>query len=161
MVTYEALTSMRRIRRFSEDEVIAEFLQSEFYQEEFSRVRERFATLVSDPDFSDQNANELRRALLYRRRGRLWRELPVDTEWWQVELRADDLPRIRVFPRNHWRKLANGNFYLTEMVDHIRARVGSHPSDTFVAKLRSLSSELASAPAHDSSVLLIGLVEEI
>jgi len=76
------------------------------------------------------------------------------------ELRTSDLPRIRVFPRNHWRKLANGNFYLTEMVDHIRARVGLHPSDTFVAKLRSLSDELASAPEHDSSVLLIGLNEE-
>ena len=33
------------------DEVIAEFLQGEFYQDEFSRVRDRFATLVSDPDF--------------------------------------------------------------------------------------------------------------
>jgi len=152
--------AMEKVRRVTEDEVISEFLKSEFYQPEFDRYREQFREIVAHPDLSSARENELRRALLYRRRGRLWRELPVDTEWWQVELRADDLPRIRVFPRNHWRKLANGNFYLTEMVDHIRARVGSHPSDTFVAKLRSLSDELASAPEHDSSVLLIGLDEE-
>ncbi len=152
--------AMRKVRRVSEDEVISEFLKSEFYQPEFDRYREQFREIVTHPDLSNPAENELRRALLYRRRGRMWRELPVDTEWWQVELRTSDLARIRVFPRNHWRKLANGNFYLTEMVDHIRARVGSHPSDTFVAKLRSLSDELASAPEHDSSVLLIGLDEE-
>jgi O-antigen/teichoic acid export membrane protein len=158
--TISTVGSMRKVRRVAEDEVIAEFLKSEFYQPEFDRYRERFREIVAHPDLSSARENELRRALLYRRRGRLWRELPADTEWWQVELRTSDLPRIRVFPRNHWRKLANGNFYLTEMVDHIRARVGSHPSDTFVAKLRSLSDELASAPEHDSSVLLIGLDED-
>jgi O-antigen/teichoic acid export membrane protein len=152
--------SMRKVRRVTEEEVISEFLKSEFYQPEFDRYREQFLDIVTHPDLNSARENELRRALLYRRRGRLWRELPADTEWWQVELRTSDLPRIRVFPRNHWRKLASGNFYLTEMVDHIRARVGSHPSDTFVAKLRSLSDELASAPEHDSSVLLIGLDEE-
>src|SRR5437870_5243900 len=152
--------AMEKVRRVTEDEVISEFLKSEFYQPEFDRYREQFREIVTHPDLSSARENELRRALLYRRRGRLWRELPDDTEWWQVELRANDLPRIRVFPRNHWRKLANGNFYLTEMVEHIRARVGSHPSDAFVAKLRSLSDELASAPEHDSSVLLIGLDEE-
>ena len=152
--------TMRKVRPVKEDEVISEFLKSEFYQPEFDRYREQFRQIVTHPDLSSARENELRRALLYRRRGRLWRELPADTEWWQVELRTSDLPRIRVFPRNHWRKLASGNFYLTEMVDHIRARVGSHPSDAFVAKLRSLSDELASAPEHDSSVLLIGLDEE-
>ena len=152
--------AMRKVRRVTEEEVISEFLKSEFYQPEFDRYREQFLDIVAHPDLTSARENELRRALLYRRRGRLWRELPADTEWWQVELRTSDLPRIRVFPRNHWRRLANGNFYLTEMIDHIRARVGSHPSDTFVAKLRSLSDELASAPEHDSSVLLIGLDEE-
>ena len=151
---------MKKLRRVTEPEVISEFLKNEFYQEEFQHDRDQFERLVLDPDLTNEKENAIRRALLFRRRGHMWRELPADTEWWQVELRTSDLPRIRVFPRNHWRKLASGNFYLTEMVDHIRARVGSHPSDAFVAKLRSLSDELASAPEHDSSVLLIGLDEE-
>src|SRR5205807_9854787 len=94
-------SAMEKVRRVTEDEVISEFLKSEFYQPEFDRYREQFREIVAHPDLSSARENELRRALLYRRRGRLWRELPVDTEWWQVELRADDLPRIRVFPRNH------------------------------------------------------------
>src|SRR3954471_8422202 len=47
---------LRKIRRVSEDEVIAEFLQGEFYQDKFSRFRDKFAMLVSDPDFSDASA---------------------------------------------------------------------------------------------------------
>ena len=82
--------AMGKLRRVTEDEVISEFLKSEFYQPEFDRYREQFREIVTHPDLSSARENELRRALLYRRRGRLWRELPVDTEWWQVELRTSD-----------------------------------------------------------------------
>ena len=73
-------TGLRKIRRVDENVVIAEFLRGEFYQGEFTDYRKRFTALVSRPDFSNERENILRRALLYRRRGRLWRELPQDTE---------------------------------------------------------------------------------
>ena len=37
---------MKRLRRVTESEVIAEFLKNEFYQEEFHRDREQFEHLV-------------------------------------------------------------------------------------------------------------------
>jgi len=147
-----------KLRRVPEQEVIAEFLRSEFYQPEFDSYRERFQRIVTNPDLQNAGENKIRRALLFRRRGRLWRELPADTEWWDVELQNEDVQRLRVFPRNHWRRLADRSFYLSDMSDRIRERVGSNANDSFVTKLRSLSSQLPNG-LDANAVLLIGLDE--
>ncbi len=152
--------SLTKLRRISEDEAISEFLRSEFYQREFKSYREPFWDVVTKPDLTNAKENKLRRALLYKRRGRLWQELPEDTEWWEVELEQQDLTRIRVFPRNQWRKHASRNYYLLEMTERIRTRLTTSSSNAFIAKLRSLSAELAGQSAsgvESSAVLLIGL----
>jgi O-antigen/teichoic acid export membrane protein len=161
----EALTrglrgSLHKIRPVPENEVISEFLRSEFFQPEFDPYREHFRQIVEHPNLENRRENELRRALLFLRRGRLWRELPSDTEWWQVDLEPADFARIRVFPRNHWRGLAKENFYLAEMIDEIRQRVEAEPSDRFAKKLSSLREEFTqSSTKRSSSVLLIGIDE--
>jgi O-antigen/teichoic acid export membrane protein len=154
------ITGMRRIRAVHESEVISEFLRSEFFQPEFDPYREHFREIVESPNLENRRENELRRALLFLRRGRLWRELPHDTEWWQVELQPADFRRIRVFPRNHWRGLAKENFYLAEMIEEIRQRVEAEPSERFAKKLSSLREEFVQSTAkRSSSVLLIGVDE--
>jgi O-antigen/teichoic acid export membrane protein len=155
-VTAAPPENLVRRRRADENEVIAEFLKSEFYQSEFDRYRERFDRMVEHPNVSDPRENTIRRALLYLRRGRLWRELPEDTEWWEVELHESDIKRLRVFPRDQWRGLAEGNFYLVDMLDRIRERVGSENKNEFLEKLRSLSCGLEHGEDH-SAVLLIGV----
>src|SRR5215467_4313174 len=97
---------MKLVRRVTEAEVIAEFLKNEFYQREYDQDREQFEQIVLDPDLTNESQNAIRRALLFRRRGHMWRELPLDTQWCEVELEPDDLANIRVFPRAHWRKIA-------------------------------------------------------
>jgi len=149
---------IRKIARVAEAEVIAEFLKSEFYQDEFDRYREAFSDVVASPDLSNQHDNRLRRALLFRRRGRLWRELPSDTEWWEITLETSDLDRIRVFPRNQWRRHADDSYQLTDTTERIRERIASNRSNPFIAKLRSLRTEFAEAPER-SSVILIGIDE--
>ena len=152
----EPLQRIVRLREVDESEAIAEFLKSEFYHATFDRYRERFSGIVNNPDLSDGRENTIRKALLYLRRGRLWRELPEDTQWWEVELRASDIRRLRVFPRDQWRGLAEGNFYLADMLDRIRERVESENQETFLKKLRSLSSGLERGENH-SAVLIIGV----
>jgi O-antigen/teichoic acid export membrane protein len=151
---------LTKVRRVTEDEVIAEFLKGEFYQTEFDRYREAFRDIVTRPDLSNPADNRLRRALLYRRRGRLWREIPADTEWWEVELQSIDLRRIRVFPRDQWRKHSDRNYYLLDTAERIGGKISQSP-DAFIVKLRSLSAELAHAQATEQgvqgTVLLIGL----
>jgi hypothetical protein len=101
---------MKRLRRVTEAEVIAEFLKNEFYQEEFHEDREQFEQLVLGAQITDETANALRRALLFRRRGHMWRELPSDTQWWEVQIEPADLERVSVFPGRNgegWRMEAS------------------------------------------------------
>jgi O-antigen/teichoic acid export membrane protein len=154
----EVASGLRRLRRVSENEVIAEYLQSEFYQDEFSGMRQTFAGLVTDPDFTNEDENEIRRALLFRRRGRLWRELPDDTEWWEVEVSAQDLERMRVFARSQWLRFGAPGFQLLGTIEKVREKIASQTTDSFTQKLRSLSIELAQDAAY-SSVILITIDE--
>jgi hypothetical protein len=150
---------MKKLRRVTESEVIAEFLKNEFYQEEFHHDREQFEELVLGADLTDDAANALRRALLFRRRGHMWRELPVDTQWWEVEIDSEDVNRIRVFPRAQWRKMANGNFLLQDIVKRIKSHQFHGKTRDFVSKIQALSYRLRVA-SDESAVLLIGIDDE-
>jgi hypothetical protein len=149
---------MKRIRRVSEPEVIAEFLKNEFYQGEFHSDREMFEALVMEADIHNERDNALRRALLFRRRGHMWRELPADTQWWQIEFEAKDMDLIRVFPRAQWRRVSNGSYQLTDIAKRIKTEKFSGKTRDFISKVQSLSYRIRNE--HDtSSVLLIGIDE--
>ena len=106
-----------------------------------------------------KRANALRRALLFRRRGHMWRELPADTAWWEVQIEPEDLERIRVFPRAQWRKVANGSFLLRDIVRRIKTTPFRGRTRDFIAKVQALSYRLRTT-ADDSAVLLIGIDDE-
>ena len=149
---------MKRLARVSETEVIAEFLRNEFYQSDFHRDRDKFERIVLNPDFTDELENAVRRALLFRRRGHMWRELPADTEWWRIRLEPQDVERIRVFPRAHWRKIGDGNFQLTEIARRIRGNHFHGSVRDFVSKIEmpgtiqfTLSSHEIASPPHGFS----------
>ena len=145
-------------RRITEAEVLAEFLKNEFYQKQYDDDREKFESIVLDPDLTDESQNSIRRALLYRRRGHMWRELPKDTLWYEAEIDSEDLKRIRVFPRAHWRKISNGSFLLSEIVKRIRdSAIGKN--DPAFSKIQLLRYRLQ-RDSVSSAVLLIGVDEE-
>ena len=150
---------MRNLRRSCEAEVIAEFLKNEFYQEEFHQDREQFEHLVLGAEIADEAGNALRRALLFRRRGHMWRELPPDTQWWEVQIEPLDLERVRVFPRAQWRRVANGSFLLKDIVKRIKTKPFRGKTRDFIAKVQALSYHLRNH-ADDSAVLLIGIDDQ-
>jgi hypothetical protein len=150
---------MRKLRRAAEAEVIAEFLKNEFYQEEFHADRESFERLVLEADLTNEDENALRRALLFRRRGHMWREVPSDTQWWEVELEQEDLNFVRVFPRAQWRKVAAESFLLRDIVNRIRTVRFSGGRRDFIARVQALSYRLR-AGLDRSAVLLIGVDEQ-
>ena len=147
---------MKKLAHVTEAEVIAEFLKNEFYQDDFHHDREKFEQVVLNADLNDEIENNLRRALLFRRRGHMWREPPPDTQWWRVEIEPKDLDQIRVFPRAQWRKIAEGSFLLDDIVKRIRKNHYSSSVKPFVSKIHSLSYRLRSKP-DSSAVMLIGV----
>jgi hypothetical protein len=86
----------------------------------------------------------------------MWRELPADTKWYEVELTLDDLDRIRFFPRAQWRRAAEGSFHMKEVVERMRPQVEECTDDEFFRKLRTLSQSMEHNLINPT-VLLIGV----
>lgn len=149
---------MKKLCRISEEEVISEFLKAEFYQVEFDRDRTQFESVVYDPDLSDPGENALRRALLFRRRGNMWRELPRDTQWWEIDFRPEESEKVNVFPRAQWRALARGNFNAVHVAERIRTQFSLHSPSPFALKIKALCS-LMEYEGPRSTLLLIGIDE--
>ncbi len=144
------------VRPLSEQVVIAEFLRSEFHHPEFEEYRREFARLVEAPDLQSDRENALRRALLFLRRGAMWRELPDDTQWFEVTLTREELTRVRFFPRAQWRRVAEGSFYITDVVTCLREKWQEPPDDEFFRKLRRISNPVQEGLVS-RTVLLIGV----
>src|SRR5258707_1184175 len=103
----------------------------------------------------------MRPALLFVRHGALWGELPEGTESFQAAIRSADLHSIRVFPRAHWRKLAVGDFTITQVAQRI-VDEGFHDRtpEAFRAKIKDLRDHMQEDDtAVAGAVLLIGLNE--
>lgn len=149
---------VRLIRQVTEDEVIAEFLKSDFHRPEFLPYRDTFGGIVARPNFGDPVENAKRRALLFTMHLSLWAEVPADTSWYEVEINKPGIDAIRAFPRAQWRKLARGNYSITEVADRLHAQRDSLPRE-FLSKIDRISGDLAQGRNGFGAVILIGTNE--
>ena len=155
---WKAANPVRIIRRLSENEVIAEFLKSDFHSSEFAAYQEKHSEIVHNPDLEDASENAKRRALLFIRHRTLWKELPPETKWCEVEINPAELSNIHFFPRAQWRKLAHGDFSITQVADEIRSR--RHLLDSsFESKISSIGNQLMQDMHGMCAVILIGVSE--
>jgi O-antigen/teichoic acid export membrane protein len=150
--------TLRLRRPFREEEVMSEFLRSEFHHKEFDNYREQFADLVRNPDLTSPTQNSVRQALLFLRRGAMWRELPADTKWFEVELIPEDVARVRFFPRAQWRRVADGSFYMHDVIKRIRLKLDNSEQGDFFNKLRRLTNSIED-DGVSRTILLIGADE--
>jgi O-antigen/teichoic acid export membrane protein len=149
---------VRVIREVSEDEVIAEFLKSDFQSPVFWGYQESLREVVNTPDLENAGDNAKRRALLFVRHLALWKEIPSSTEWYEVEIDEADVGQIRAFPRAQWRKLARGNFSIVEIAARMRSEQLGVDA-TFLAKMASIGDQLLQDDPGFSAVILIGCNE--
>lgn len=139
--------------------MIAIFLRGEFHFPEFDGDREQFATVVNDLASSGRDGADARRRLLYRRRGHLWRELPNDTEWWEVEVEAEDVRNMKVFTRRHWKRMDPKDHSVPTFAEGMRsARVSRIPA-VEAAKIFALQERISEGCAGNDTILLVGVDE--
>jgi hypothetical protein len=148
---------MRKLRRLTEAEVIAEFLRGEFFQKEYDADRDKFASIVHNPNLTDASENEIRRILLFRRRDTMWWELPEDRQWWEVEFEPEDVEMVNVFPRAHWRKIARGNFRALDVAARIRQLKETEPNE-FIKKISDICAKLPT-DLPQGMIILLGIDE--
>ena len=124
------------MRSLSEHEVIAEFLRSEFHHPEFEEYRREFDRLVNHPTWITTGKMPCVGLCCFfaaARCGGNSRKTRNGSRW---NLRRSDLARIRFFPRAQWRRVAEGSFYMTDMVESLRLKWQDSPDDEFFRKLR-------------------------
>ena len=149
---------MKKITRTTEAEVVAEFLKGELFHPEYDDARESFESLVNHPDLTNEEENAIRLALLFRRRDTMWRELPEDIQWWNIELAPEDIEHINVFPRAHWRRIANGDFQALRVAEKIRTQLEQGKTSMLLAKIHILRTNLQ-LEGPRSTVMLLGIDE--
>jgi O-antigen/teichoic acid export membrane protein len=149
---------VRLIRHVTEDEVIAEFLKSDFHYPAFREYHEALCGIVTNPNLDNASENAKRRALLFIRHLSLWKEIPAGTEWYEAELTYEDLTNVRAFPRAQWRKPAHGNFSMTKIVEGVRSRDNTL-DDQSLAKITDISDRIAKEATAFGALILIGLNE--
>jgi len=149
---------MTKLRRITEADVIAGFLQAEYFQNDYDFDRDLFSGIVHQPDLTSEAENSLRRALLFRRRGKMWWELPDDRQWWEVEFEPQDVDRVSVFPRAHWIKLARGNFQARHVAERVRQEMQLAAKESFSAKMAAIHSSMR-AGRPSGLIILLGVDE--
>ena len=152
------LGPIRIVCPVSEDEVIAEFLRSDFTSPAFHEYRNTMSDLVLHPDLEDASDNAKRRALLFIRHLALWKELPTETRWYEVELRPAELDKVRVFPRAQWRKLARGDYSITGVLEYMRGHENA-VGPAFWEKINAIGDRLQREGPGAGTVILIGRSE--
>ena len=144
---------IKLIRRVAENEVIAEFLKGDFDHPAFRAYQKTLREIVLKPNLADSGENTIRRALLFIRHLALWKEIPADTKWYEVEVNESDLDQVRIFPRAQWRKLARGNFSITWVIEGMRTR--AHLLDApFLSKIAAIGDRFRRSEAGFGAVIL-------
>lgn len=145
------------VRPVSDDEVIADFLNSDLNQPGLRKKSEADVT-ISRPILDGADIIAKRHRLLVAKRCSLWEELPRATQWHEVKVNRQALDLIRVFPRAHWRKLARGNYSVTRIAE--RLRTGQHTLDErFLSKIAAIQGQMAQEDAVIGTVILLGIDE--
>lgn len=145
------------LRPVTENEVIAEFLNSDLNHPDF-RDLDKTHGLISEPNQHHADAIQKRHALLLAKRRSLWEELPSKTEWHEVKVNEDALDLIRMFPRSHWRKLARGNYSAVRVTEGLRSRRHTL-DDRFFSKMAALGEQLSRGDGKFGTVILLGMNE--
>ncbi len=156
---FSASRELNWLRSTAENEVIGEFLHTDFQGLEFEDYRQSLAKVVDTPNYDDAIENAARRALFYLRHGSLWREIPKDTQWFETELKPAHFDRIRVFPRAQWRKLARGDYSLPRIIKSIESGEAARSADSaFLQKIKDLQDAWPHANER-GAIILIGTSE--
>ncbi len=145
------------LRPVTENEVLAEFLNSDLNHPDF-RDLDKARALITVPNQHHADAVARRHALLLAKRRSLWEELPSKTEWHEVKVNEDALELVKIFPRSQWRKLARGDYSVVRVTEGLRACRHSL-DDRFLSKMAALGEQLSQGDGKFGTVILLGINE--
>ncbi|OGH20491.1 MAG: hypothetical protein A3D74_02875 [Candidatus Levybacteria bacterium RIFCSPHIGHO2_02_FULL_37_13] len=95
---------MKIISKIKEPEFELEFLSSEWYKPFYNSVRDKFNGLIVSPNLDNWQENYIRKELLWKWRYPLLAQLPLNIEWYIIELEIQEFENLLVIREDGWNK---------------------------------------------------------
>lgn len=121
---------MKVIAKISEQEFELQFLGSEWYKSFYDHIRDKFKELITNPDITDWQQNYTRKELLWKWRYPLLGQLPMDIDWYLIELELEEFENLLVIRENGWDK----TFGLGKNLEEVAVVVKSGVEDRWGVK---------------------------
>jgi hypothetical protein len=93
---------MQVVSSASEEEVISEFLRSEWYNSVYDPLKEKYDILVKNPDLQNTVENETRKYILWNVRGPLLQHIPLDTRWYIASISPVEFSQLLLIRDTAW-----------------------------------------------------------
>ena len=93
---------MKVISKVSQEEFELQFLSSEWYKEFYDSVRVKYNGIINNPNLLDWQENFFRKELLWKWRYPLLGQLPLEIEWYLIELSAEEFENLLVIREIGW-----------------------------------------------------------
>jgi hypothetical protein len=122
---------MKKLKKSSENEMIALFLKEELFSKRFSKkllkVINRLnvdTNIISNYDLNNNNENEIRKEILKAYRGygnntEIFKDFPSNINWYWCELKIQDILNIKFIDYDYWTDLTNGTRYIKDSKENI------------------------------------------
>lgn len=122
---------MKKIRDSSENEMVSEFLKAEIESPRFKKYilpylekRQINPSIIEKPNLSNQEENEIRKAVLgsyrgYKKDTRLFHWFPENIRWELISLNKQDIQKLTCIDYDYWVKLSGGTRLFSEITKNI------------------------------------------
>lgn len=124
--------TMEILKDITEDEMSYVFVKEQMgsfrFAEEMKQIMDKYGAdrkIIDNPNFKDQNENDLRKKLLQSFKGsdddgHLFDDFPNNVSWKRAILTKDDLMKVKYINYDYWNELSNGTRLVSEGASSIR-----------------------------------------
>lgn len=143
---------MQIIRKVRPEEVEAAFLRTEWYKERYNPIRSQYDKIVNDRDFTNVENNRKRRELLWEHRKVLLEQLPIDTQWYEIELTEDEFENIRIIKGYEWEKTFGTARKVKSVVNALMNNIRSKEIDYML--ITGIKNNIGTYPFNEKIILV-------
>jgi len=149
---------MKILAEIDEPEFELQFLSTEWYKPFYNSLREQHNELVTNPDLSDWKQYYLRKELLWKWRYPLLGQLPLQIEWYLIELDLEEFENLLVIRENGWDK----TFGIGKNLKEVALAVQKNVEDSWGVNFKQIKDIKSNIGKHafKEKIILISSNEE-
>lgn len=106
------------------NEIIHSWLKDEWYLSHYDQIRSTVLnTIIDNPNFDDEDENMKRLELLRYVRKPMIDPIPIDTKWYVISFKKDDLDRTFIVPSDDWLPLTDNSYQILQAIKNAESNI--------------------------------------